>query len=354
MSKVLTLNNKILVTTNNKALNSPAGGGGGNTQSSKSYTVSASGSQTISPDTGYDNMAEVALTVPAQTLPSGNNPTSSTSTGTSAASSIGRSTSNQYLNIPTGYNDTAKYYTISATANGSVTAPTTITGTSATVSTGTNTLTLSKTISVTPNVTTAGYISSGTAGNSSVSLTASITTQAAQNIYPSTSDQTITSGRYLTGTQTIKAVTTTNLIADNIKSGVTITVGDTADADRVASVTGTYSGGGGGSMNVQTAQSTDRRSTASLGSVNSLTCKTTGTYDVYWTCTRSNTSQTWGSQLYLGGVAYGTENQTWSNHVQTNHLTGVSISANTVVAVYGRPRSGYYIYAPQLTIVQTA
>lgn len=39
--------------------------GSGTVQSSKSYTVSDSGSATISPDTGYDTMAAVALTVPS-------------------------------------------------------------------------------------------------------------------------------------------------------------------------------------------------------------------------------------------------------------------------------------------------
>lgn len=110
----------------------------------------------------------------------------------------------------------------------------------------------------------------------------------------------------------------------------------------------------GSSKNVQTAQTTDRRSNTSLGSIISLTCSTAGTYDVYWTCARSNTSQTWGSQLYINGTAYGTENTTWSNNVQNNHLTGVTIPANATVEVYGRSRSGYYIYVPQLTIVQTA
>ena len=128
--------------------------------------------------------------------------------------------------------------------SGSATAPASISGTSATVSTGTNTLTLTKTVSVTPSV-TAGYVSSGTAGNSSVSLQASVTTKGATTYHPSTSDQTIASGTYTTGAQTIKAVTLANLTADNIKNGVTVTVGDSTDADCVASVTGTYSGGGG-------------------------------------------------------------------------------------------------------------
>ena len=99
----------------------------------------------------------------------------------------------------------AGYYASQATkavSAGSATAPATISGTSASLSTGTNTLTLSKTVSVTPSV-TAGYVSSGTAGNSSVSLTASVTTKAAATITPGTSDQTIASGTYLTGAQTI-------------------------------------------------------------------------------------------------------------------------------------------------------
>lgn len=117
----------------------------------------------------------------------------------------------------------AGYYASNASASvasGSVTAPSTISGTSATVSTGTNTITLSKTVSVTPSVTTAGYVSSGTSGNSSVSLTASVTTKAATTYTPTTSNQTISSGTYLTGAQTISG--DANLVASNIKSGVSI------------------------------------------------------------------------------------------------------------------------------------
>ena len=160
-----------------------------------------------------------------------------------AKTNISPTTSSQTITADTGY-DGLSSVQINAMPSGSASPAASISGTSATVSTGTNTLTLSKTVSNTPQV-TAGYVASGTAGNSNVSLTASITTQAAQTIYPSSSDQTISSGRYLTGTQTIKGVTTSNLTADNIKSGVTVTVGDSSDADRVLSVTGTYSGGGG-------------------------------------------------------------------------------------------------------------
>ena len=60
-----------------------------------------------------------------------------------------------------------------------------------------------------------GYVSAGTK-----SATKQLTVQAAQTITPGTSDKTIQSGRYLTGTQTIKG--DPNLIAENIKSGVSI------------------------------------------------------------------------------------------------------------------------------------
>ncbi len=135
----------------------------------------------------------------------------------------------------------AGYYASNASksvANGTVTAPASISGSSATVSTGTNTLTLSKTVSVTPNVTTAGYVSSGTAGNASVSLSASVTTKAAATYHPSTTDQTVSASTYLTGAQTIKAVTYSGLSASNIIAGVTVKIGDADDDDRITSVAG--------------------------------------------------------------------------------------------------------------------
>ena len=138
------------------------------------------------------------------------------------------------VTVPAGYYSSQ---TTKSVSNGSASAPTSISGTSASVTTGTNTLTFTKTVSVTP-VVSAGYVSSGTATNSSVSLTASVTTKAATTYHPSTTAQSISSGTYLTGAQTIAAVTTSNLSASNIVSGVTIKVGDSSDDDCVASVTG--------------------------------------------------------------------------------------------------------------------
>lgn len=173
--------------------------------------------QTITADSGYHALQTVKVNaMPTMTLPTA---ATSSSSGTLKAT-ISRSTANQYINIPTGYNTAAGYYLISATPNGVTTSPASISATGATVSTGTNALTFTKTVSVTPRVTTAGYVSAGTAGNSSVSLTASITTKAAATYTPTTSNQTISANQYLTGAQTIKG--DANLLAKNIKNGVSI------------------------------------------------------------------------------------------------------------------------------------
>lgn len=79
---------------------------------------------------------------------------------------------------------------------------------------------------VTVNAVSKTYVGSG------------VTKKSAATYTPGTSDQSIASGQYLSGTQTIKG--DANLVAGNIKSGVNI-----------FGVTGTYAGGGssGGSGN---------------------------------------------------------------------------------------------------------
>lgn len=245
-TKNITNNGTGIDVTNYASVDVNVQGSSVNVQTDKTYSVSSSGTNSIQPDTGYDAMDSVELTVPSQTLPS-----SPTTTGSgSLVNSISRSTSIRYLNIPTGFNDTAKYYQINAVPNGTATSPASITGTLATVSTGTNTLTLTKSVSNTPRITTAGYISSGTAGNSDVSLTANITTQAAQTITPTTTNQTIASGTYLTGTQTISG--DADLVASNIKKDVSI-----------FGVTGTYTGEGSSGLVYETGTYTTSSNVAS-------------------------------------------------------------------------------------------
>lgn len=117
----------------------------------------------------------------------------------------------------------AGYYNIQATksvASGSATGPSSLNGSSATISTGTNIITLTKTgVTTTPTV-SAGYVSAATASTATVALTASVTTKGAATITPGTTNQTIASGTYLTGTQTIAG--DTNLVPSNIRHDVDI------------------------------------------------------------------------------------------------------------------------------------
>ena len=200
----------------------------------KSYTPSESQqTEAVTYGTGYDGIDTVNVTVGA---------ISSTyvGSGVTQRASADLSANGATVTAPAGYYASAATKTISS---GSATPASSISATGATVSTGTNTLTLSKSsVSNTPQV-SAGYISSGTAGNSSVSLTASVTTKAAATYYAGTSDQTINASQYLTGTQTIKAVSQTNLAAENIKSGTTVSISN--GNGNIWSVTGTYTGGGG-------------------------------------------------------------------------------------------------------------
>ena len=112
----------------------------------------------------------------------------------------------------------------------------------------------------------------------------------------------------------------------------------------------------GSSKNVQVLQSTSRTNSSSLTKVlGDLTVSKTGTYDIYWSGGRSNTSTsyTWGTRLYVDGTGYGTENTTWSNNCQSNHLSNVSLTANQKLSVYARGRTGsYYTFAPMLVIIE--
>lgn len=180
------------------------GGGGQGTYQTKSVTYTpATSSQTasVTPDAGYDAMTQVDVTVNA--MPAGS------------------------VEVP----DT------NITANPSV---------SVNADTGDITAIAATTVSVSPSV-TPGYVSSGDPGDIQVTgvTVEPQTTQGATTYTPSTSERTIAKGKFLTGKQTIEAVTTTNLIASNIVSGVTVQVGSATDPDSVASVTGTASGGGG-------------------------------------------------------------------------------------------------------------
>lgn len=87
------------------------------------------------------------------------------------------------------------------------------------------------------NVILSGY---SAYNNDGTLIAGSIESKAAATYNTSSTDQTIASGQYLSGVQTIKAVKTAGISAANIKTGVTIKVGDANDDDRITSATGTF------------------------------------------------------------------------------------------------------------------
>ena len=142
-----------------------------------------------------------------------------------------------------------------------------------------------------------------------------------------------------------------------VEGSETKTANGTYDVTNLAEVVVNVSGGGT-SKNTQVVQGTTRTTSSTLTAIGAeMTVSKTGTYDIYWSAFRSSTSgsYTYGTRLYVGGTAYGTENTTWTNHVQNNHLENVSLTENQKIRVYGRNSRGssYYIYAPTLVIVET-
>ena len=235
-----------------------------------STDLSVSGATVTAPAGYYSSSASAS--VASMTLPTS---ASSTSSGTSKAT-ISRSTSDQYINIPTGYNGSAAYYKINATPNGSATTPATTIYAIPTITidstTGGITVVNNETQSVTPTV-SAGYVSSGTAGTITVSGGASTTlsTVNGATITPTTSNQTaVAAGKYTLGAVTVAG--DANLVPANIASGVTI-----------FGVTGTHQGGGATISTTQDSHGGDILTITTTGNVSNLQ---------YKTVTPSGTSQT--------------------------------------------------------------
>lgn len=189
-------------------------------------SMSATGTKTLLTEGRYcEDDITVAYTAPSAPAPN-----------LQAKSNISPTLSSQTITADNGY-DGLSSVQINAMPSGSATTPaTTITANpSISVSSGgLITASVSKSQNVTPTV-SAGYVSSGTYGTVTVSgsNTNQLSTKAAQTYTPTTTNQTIASGQYLSGAQTIKG--DANLAAGNIKDGVTI-----------FGVTGNYTGGGGG------------------------------------------------------------------------------------------------------------
>lgn len=296
-TNTLTLSKTISVTPRVTTAGYVSAGTAGNSAVSLTASVTTKAAATITPGTSNQTIASGTYLTGTQTIAGdadlvAGNIKSGVSifgvTGTYTAESpslqsktgIAPSTSTQTITADSGY-DGLSSVQINAMPTGTTTSPTSISGTAATVSTGTNTLTLTKTVSVTPRVTTAGYVSAGTAGNSSVSLTASVAVKAAATITPGTVSQTINSGTYLSGTQTIAG--DADLVAANIKKGVdifgvtgTYTSDATAAASEIVSGKTAYVNGSKvtGSMVIQTYYTGSSAPSASLGSNGDLYLQT--------------------------------------------------------------------------------
>lgn len=178
----------------------------------------------------------------------------------------------------------------------------------------------------------------GTVSNHSVSVTPSVINQTG----------------WITGsTKTGIAVTVS--ASELVSGSETKTENGTYDVTNLASLIVNVASGS--SKNVQVVQSTSRTTATSLTKTSGeITVSKTGTYDVYWSGCRTNTSSsyTWGTRLYIGSTAYGTENTTWSNNCQSNHLTNVSLTENQKISVYARGRGGsYYAMVPMLLIIES-
>lgn len=315
-------------------------------------------------------------------------------------SNISPTTSSQTIEPDNGYTGLSSVQ-INAVASGSATTPATSITANPSISvdsSGLITATASATKSVTPTV-SAGYVSSGTSGTITVtgSNTSQLSTQAGTTATPTTSEQTIVAaGKYTTGAIKVSAMptgtagtptatkgtvsnhsvsvtpsvtNTTGYITGSTKTGtaVTVSASELVSGNKEITANGTnidvatYSTvsvavPSGTSKNTQVMQSTSRTTATSLTKVlGDMTVSKAGTYDVYWSGARTNTSSgyTWGTRLYIDGIAYGTENTTWTNNVQSNHLSNVSLTANQKLSVYARGRGGsYYACVPMLTIVE--
>ena len=146
-------------------------------------------------------------------------------------------------------------------------------------------------------------------------VTGSVTGKSAATYTPGTTDQTIVSGQYLSGEQTIKG--DSNLVAGNIKSGVSI-----------FGVSGTYSGNGGSSSGIQAQHITSASETITISG--SGTVKVWG-YGHYSSGTYSNTMYSFVGDAYYKSASYGSPSKTNASFsISNGTLSGLPSNITTL------------------------
>ena len=216
--------------------------GGASGASLQSKTVSPSESaQTVKADNGYDGLSQVTVNAVSKTYVGSGVTKKSAATYTPGTSDQSIA-SGQYLN---GTQTIKGDSNLTAANIKSGVKIFNVTGSYAGSSSGGNTPNL-QTKTVTPSESTQNAVSKTYVGSG-------VTKKSAATYTPGTSDQSIASGQYLNGTQTIKG--DSNLTAANIKSGV-----------KIFNVTGSYAGSssGGNTPNLQTKTVTPSESTQTV------------------------------------------------------------------------------------------
>lgn len=309
------------------------GGASGVKLQSKTVTPSEN-TQTVNPDSSYDALSSVTVEAISNTY-IGSSVTKKSAATYTPGTSDQNIASGQYLN---GTQTIKGDSNLTAANIKSGVKIFNVTGSYAGSSSGGNTPNL-QTKTVTPSESTQTVSpDSGYDGLSKVTVNAisstyigsDVTKKSAATYIPKTTNQSIASGQYLSGTQTIKG--DANLVAGNIKSGVSI-----------FGVTGTYAGGGSsggsGNNNVETYAITDTNPSVSFR-------RTDGAIKI-WGYGTMTSSGGWGQQTtsliafagdkYYKSAMYGGPSSTGlSLSISNGKLSGLPSGLTAINAVVTR------------------
>jgi len=310
-----------------------SGGSSGVKLQSKTVTPSEN-TQTVNPDSSYDALSSVTVEAISNTY-IGSSVTKKSAATYTPGTSDQSIASGQYLN---GTQTIKGDNNLTAANIKSGVKIFNVTGSYAGSSSGGNTPNL-QTKTVTPSESTQTVSpDSGYDGLSKVTVNAisstyigsDVTKKSAATYIPKTTNQSIASGQYLSGTQTIKG--DANLVAGNIKSGVSI-----------FGVTGTYAGGGSsggsGNNNVEAYAITDTNPSVSFKT-------TSGTIKI-WGYGTMTSSGGWGQQTtsliafagdkYYKSAMYGGPSSTGlSLSISNGKLSGLPSGLTAINAVVTR------------------